>query len=116
MPQHSGDGLDVHPVLQGYRGECVPLWHNKDKSENPCVATGWRFAPVLFPLKNGPKTGAAGGGEKPGLHLKDKFSRAEKKVKNGFLGHRHKKRYYGLDLLGGLSYFRKFLVFKIPLT
>jgi hypothetical protein len=33
-------------------GRCaVPLWHNKDKSENPCVATGWRFVLILFPLK-----------------------------------------------------------------
>ena len=60
VAQHPGDGLDIHSVLQGYRGERMPLWHNKDKSENPCGATGWRFVLILFPLKNGPKTGSAG--------------------------------------------------------
>ena len=40
VAQHTGDRLDVHPVLQGQRSECMPLWHNKDKSENPCIATG----------------------------------------------------------------------------
>ena len=40
VAQHTGDRLDVHPVLQGQRGEGVPLWHNKDQSENPVFATG----------------------------------------------------------------------------
>ena len=40
VPQHTGHRLDVHTVLQSQRGEGVPLWHNKDKSENPCIATG----------------------------------------------------------------------------
>ena len=40
VSQHTGDRLDVHAVLEGQRGEGVPLWHNKDKSENPCIATG----------------------------------------------------------------------------
>ena len=40
VPQHTGNRLDVHSVLQGKRGEGVPLWHNKDKSENPVFATG----------------------------------------------------------------------------
>ena len=84
MSQHPGDGLDVHTVLQGQCCERMPLWHNKDKSENPCVATGWRFVLILFPLKNGPKTGSTGGGEKPGLHLKDKFSWIAKEAKSGF--------------------------------
>ena len=35
VAQHTGDRLDVHPVLQGQRSERMPLWHNKDKSENP---------------------------------------------------------------------------------
>ena len=73
VPQHPGDGLNIHTVLQGYRGERVPLWHNKDKSENPCVATGWLVCPYSFSTKNGPEMGSAGGGEKLGLHLKDKF-------------------------------------------
>ena len=73
VPQHAGDRLDVHPVLQGQSGEGVPLWHNKDKSENPCVATGWLVCPYSFSTKNGPEMGSAGGDEKLGLHLKDKF-------------------------------------------
>ena len=39
VPQHTGDRLDVHTVLQGQRGEGMPLWHNKDKSENHCIAS-----------------------------------------------------------------------------
>ena len=57
MAQHSGEGFYVHAVLQGQNRECVPLWHNKDKSENPCVATGWRFVLILFPLKTALKWG-----------------------------------------------------------
>ena len=37
VAQHTGNCLDVHSVLQGQGGEGVPLWHNKDKSENPVV-------------------------------------------------------------------------------
>ena len=51
----------------------MPLWHNKDKSENPCIATGWRFVLILFPLKMAPKMGVWRGGDKVGLHIKDKF-------------------------------------------
>ena len=40
VAQHTGDRHDVHTVLEGQRGEGVPLWHNKDKSENHCIATG----------------------------------------------------------------------------
>ena len=78
----------------------MPLWHNKDKSENPCVAMSWRFVLILFPLKNGPKTGSTRGGKKPGLHLKDKFSLAEKEVKMGSWGITMRQSDYGLDLLG----------------
>ncbi len=47
-----GGHLDVgmaHPFLNIFEGKsgvdqqagtAVPLWHNKDKSENPCDATG----------------------------------------------------------------------------
>ncbi len=76
--------LNVIAALEGGNGVRMPLWHNKDKSENPCVATGWRFVLILFPLKNGPKTGSTGGGEKPGLHLKDKFFWIAKEAKSGF--------------------------------
>ena len=73
--QRHGDVGVAHDVLQRFgihTGVChtgterVPLWHNKDKSENPCGATGWRFVLILFPLKNGPKTGSAGGVKKQG--------------------------------------------------
>lgn len=55
------DLLDVKPRLKqpGHIG--VPLWHNKDKSENPCVATGWLVCPYSFSTKNGPQMGSAGG-------------------------------------------------------
>ena len=66
VPQHPGDRLDVHPILQGYRGECVPLWHNKDKSENPCVARSWQFVLILFPLKTALKWGLREGMKKQG--------------------------------------------------
>ena len=35
VAQHAGDGFHIHSVLQGQSCECVPLWHNKDKSESP---------------------------------------------------------------------------------
>ena len=38
----------------------VPLWHNKDKSENPCGATGWLVCPYSFSIKNDPQIGSAG--------------------------------------------------------
>ena len=73
MPQIFLHCLDVISTLEG--GHCIgmPLWHNKEKSENPCVATGWLVCPYSFSTKNGPEMGSAGGGEKLGLHLKDKF-------------------------------------------
>ena len=40
MPQNVGCCLGVYSLLDRQRGEGVPLWHNKDKSENPCIATG----------------------------------------------------------------------------
>ena len=81
------DGLDIVPGPDGVHGEGMPLWHNKDKSGSPCVARSWRFALVLFPLKNGLKTGAAGGDDNQGLHLKDKFFQTDKEAKNGLLGY-----------------------------
>ena len=38
VAQHCREGFYVYTVLQGQDRECMPLWHNKDKSENPCVA------------------------------------------------------------------------------
>ena len=54
--------------------ESVPIGYNKDKSGSSLFARVSGFVLILFPLKNGPKMGSTGGGEKPGLHLKDKFS------------------------------------------
>ena len=56
VAQHTGDRFDVHAVLQGQSGEGMPLWHNKDKSENPCSTTGWLVCPgsfsIYLPRKN----------------------------------------------------------------
>ena len=35
VAQDAGDCLGVNSLLDRKRGEGVPLWHNKDKSENP---------------------------------------------------------------------------------
>ena len=40
MSKHVGQRFDIHSILQRNCGKCVPLWHNKDKSETPCGATG----------------------------------------------------------------------------
>ena len=45
------DLLHGHPVFQQQTGTSVPLCHNKDKSENPCAATGFGFVFILFPRK-----------------------------------------------------------------
>ena len=49
--------LGGRAVGEKIAGKGVPLWHNKDKSENPCVATGWRFVLILFPPKTALKRG-----------------------------------------------------------
>ena len=84
VPQHAGDCLDVHTVLESQSCESVPLWHNKDKSENPCVATGWLVCPYSFSTKNGPKIGPTEGGKKPRLYLKDKFVELQRRRKKVF--------------------------------
>lgn len=43
VPQHSGDGLDVHPVLQGYRSECVPQVVKSDL---------WQSCPFQDPMQH----------------------------------------------------------------
>ena len=73
MSKPCRDSFNILLAGNQERGRSVPLWHNKDKSENSCVATGWLVCPYSFSTKNGPKTGSTGGGEKSGLHLKDKF-------------------------------------------
>ena len=80
-------------------GSAVPLWHNKDKSENPCGATGWLVCPYSFSTKNDPKMGSAEGGEKPGLHLKDKFFETAREAKMGAWGITVRQSDDGLDLL-----------------
>ena len=46
VTQRVGEGLHIHAVLKGQRGEGVPLWHNKDKSEN--LALQWFDGLSLF--------------------------------------------------------------------
>ena len=40
VAQDAGDSFGVYALLDGQGCEGMPLWHNKDKSENPCCATG----------------------------------------------------------------------------
>ena len=91
--------VEVSGELVHIRGRAMPLWHNKDKSENPCVATGWLVCPYSFSTKNGPQMGSAGGGEKPGLHLKDKFFQIMKEGKMGAWGITERESDAGLDQL-----------------
>ena len=67
------DGDNIGSAVNQDAGRAVPLWHNKDKSENPVFARGRRFVLILFPLKIALKMGVKRGGEKAGLHIKDKF-------------------------------------------
>ncbi len=55
VTQHTADCFHVYPILECQGREGVPLWHNKDKPENPCVARSWRLALILFPLKTARK-------------------------------------------------------------
>ena len=92
VPQQFLHVLRSGPIGQEIACEGVPLWHNKDKSENPCGATGWLVCPYSFSTKNDPKMGPAGGGEKPRLHLKDKFFGTDEEVEHGSLGHHCKAK------------------------
>ena len=51
----------------------VPIGYNKDKPDKAHKCRVLRVCPYSFSTKNGPETGVTGGGEKPELHLKDKF-------------------------------------------
>ena len=57
LPVNMRKSSDNRPILRKNSSVSVPLWHNKDKSENPCVATGWRFVLILFPPKTALKRG-----------------------------------------------------------
>ena len=72
VADNGGQGLDVHPVFQGAGGECVPLWHNKDKSETPCGATGWMVCPNSFSTDFPAKSRHNEGCQKVRCTIKDK--------------------------------------------
>ena len=72
MADDGGQGLYIHPVLQGYGSEGMPLWHNKGKSKNPCVARSWRFVLVLFPPNPLQKIGVTREAKKRGVTLRTK--------------------------------------------
>ena len=40
VTQRAGQRLDIHTVLEGQRGEGVPLRYNKDKREKPVFSMG----------------------------------------------------------------------------
>ncbi len=61
VSQHTADRFHIYAVLERQGCESVPLWHNKDKSENPCSARSWRLVLILFPLKNGLEMGSTEG-------------------------------------------------------
>ena len=67
------DAGNVGPVGNGNRGEGMPLWHNRDKSENSAFAGGCGLSLFFFHKNRTIKMGAGRGGEKSGLHIKGKF-------------------------------------------
>ena len=83
VPVNMQISSDNWPILRRKSSVSVPLWYNKDKSENPCVATGWLVCPYSFSTKNGLQMGLTRGGEKLWLHLKDKFFRLRRRIKMG---------------------------------
>ena len=48
MTQQTGERFHIHTVLECKRSECVPLWHNKDKSENPVFSRGSGLSLFFF--------------------------------------------------------------------
>ena len=48
VAQHGGKGLDIHAVLQGQRGEGVPLRYNNDKQKKPLFSRGLSVCRLLF--------------------------------------------------------------------
>ena len=50
MPQHGGEGLHVHTVLQGHRCEGMPLRYNYDKPEKPRISRVFGYLARFFIL------------------------------------------------------------------
>ena len=73
MTQQTGERFHIHTVLECKRSECVPLWHNKDKSENPVFSRADGLSLFFFHKIRPPKWRSGKEGEKAGLHIKDKF-------------------------------------------
>lgn len=50
VPQHPGYRLDVYPVLEGQRCECVPLRYNYDKPEKSRISRVFGYLARFFIL------------------------------------------------------------------
>ena len=50
VSQGAGERFDVHAVLQGQRGESVPLRYNYDKPEKPRISRVFGYQARLFIL------------------------------------------------------------------
>ena len=50
VAQHTADGVDVHTVLEGQRGEGVPLRYNYDKPEKPRISRVFGYLARFFIL------------------------------------------------------------------
>ena len=75
MADDGRQGFDVRAVLQGMGCEGMPLWHNKDKLDNPLQRNGLAVCLYSFSTKKmALKRCLREGGEKTGLHFNDKFS------------------------------------------
>ena len=48
VAQRIGERLHIYTVLQGERGERMPLWHNKDKSDKPLRRNGLNGLSLFF--------------------------------------------------------------------
>ena len=51
VAQDAGHCFGIYTLLNGQGCEGMPLWHNKDKSENLAVQRVSWFVLILFPLK-----------------------------------------------------------------
>ena len=72
MAQVALHRFDVVPAFYRCHGIRVPLWHNKDKSENPCSATGWLVCPYSFSTNFPAKSRHNEGCQKVRCTIKDK--------------------------------------------